>query len=100
VRRVEELTPVSVTRLVSGRWIVDVGQNIHGWIRLSRLGAAGTEVRCTYGEWLDDAGDVTQEHLVPHGNAVDLALLPCWRRPLAILICSTASLTPGDGKRA
>ena len=65
VRRVQELTPVSVTRLDQDRQIVDLGQNINGWVRLSRLGPAGTTIRLVHGEWLDAAGDVTTEHLQP-----------------------------------
>ncbi len=63
VRRVEELRPVSVRRLGPQRWVVDVGQNISGWVRLRRLGSRGNEVTLTYGEWLDQAGDVTQDHV-------------------------------------
>ena len=65
VRRVEEIRPVAVTRLGAGRQVVDLGQNINGWIRLSDLGPDGTEVTLTHGEWLDASGDVTMEHLRP-----------------------------------
>lgn len=39
------------------------GRNISGTVRLTNLGPAGTEVTLTYGEWLDQHGDVTQEHV-------------------------------------
>lgn len=65
VRRVQELTPVSVRRLDERRQIVDLGQNINGWVRLSRLGPAGTTIRLVHGEWLDASGDVTTENLRP-----------------------------------
>jgi alpha-L-rhamnosidase len=65
VRRVEELTPVSVTRLDSARQVVDLGQNINGWVRLSRPGPAGSTVRLVHGEHLDASGDVTTDHLRP-----------------------------------
>ena len=65
VRRVQELVPVSITRLPSGAQIVDLGQNINGWLRLSRLGPAGTETTLTHGEWLGPDGDLTTEHLRP-----------------------------------
>ena len=65
VRRVEELVPVSVTRLNDRRQIVDLGQNINGWIRLTNLGPAGATVTLTHGEWLGPDGDVTTEHLRP-----------------------------------
>jgi alpha-L-rhamnosidase len=62
-RRVEELRPKAVRRLDTQRQVVDLGQNIHGWIHLSELGPAGTTVALTHGEALDEQGDVTQEHL-------------------------------------
>ncbi len=63
VRRIEERRPVSVRSLAPGRWVVDVGENINGWVRLARLGPAGRTSRLTYGEWLDADGDVTQDHV-------------------------------------
>jgi alpha-L-rhamnosidase len=65
VRRVEEIVPVSVTRLDERRQIVDLGQNINGWLRLTDLGPAGTTTTLTHGEWLDPSGDVTTDHLRP-----------------------------------
>jgi alpha-L-rhamnosidase len=63
VRRVRELRPVSVTRPRPDRQVVDLGQNISGWVRLAGLGPAGTEVTLVHGELLDDHGDVTQDNL-------------------------------------
>jgi alpha-L-rhamnosidase len=71
VRRVEEIVPVSVTRLPSGAHVVDLGQNINGWVRLSDLGPAGTALTLTHGEWLGADGDVTVTNLEP-----DLPFLP------------------------
>jgi alpha-L-rhamnosidase len=71
VRRVEELVPRSVTRLPSGAQVVDLGQNINGWIRLTDLGPAGTTLTLTHGEWLAPDGDVTVQNLEP-----DLPFLP------------------------
>lgn len=65
VRRVEEIVPVSVTRLDANRQLVDLGQNINGWLRLSNLGPAGTLITLTHGEWLGPDGDVTTDHLMP-----------------------------------
>ena len=36
----------------TGRHVVDLGQNINGWIRLTDLGPAGTTLTLTHGEWL------------------------------------------------
>lgn len=60
VRRTQLIRPVSVTERAPGTWMVDLGQNINGWIRLSSLGPAGTELALTHGEWLDHDGDVSQ----------------------------------------
>jgi alpha-L-rhamnosidase len=62
-RRIEELRPVSVTRPTVDRQVVDLGQNINGWVRLADLGPEGTVVSLVHGEALDQKGDVTQEHL-------------------------------------
>lgn len=74
VRRIEELRPVSVRELAPGRWVVDLGQNINGWVRLRNLGAAGTECTLTYGEWLAPDGDVTQDHVNKAQSDVDESL--------------------------
>ena len=71
VRRVAELVPVAITEPRADVYVVDFGQNINGWIRLSNLGPEGTEITLTHGEWLDPDGDVTTDHLV-----VDFPFLP------------------------
>jgi alpha-L-rhamnosidase len=65
VCRIETLRPLSVTRLGPTRHVVDLGQNVNGWVRLADAGPAGTVVTLTHGEALDAAGDVTLEHLQP-----------------------------------
>lgn len=60
---VEYLKPKSITQLRPGVQIVDFGQNSNGWVRLSKLGPKGTKVTLTHGEWLDQSGDVTLDHL-------------------------------------
>ena len=44
--------------------MVDLGQNINGWLRLSNLGPDGTELTIVHGEALDRSGDVTQDNLL------------------------------------
>ena len=62
-RRVEEVPAAAVHRLDADRQVVDLGQNIHGWVRLDDLGPRDTELVLTHGEALDAGGDVTLEHL-------------------------------------
>jgi alpha-L-rhamnosidase len=66
VRRTEELRPVSVVQRPDGSWLVDLGQNINGWARLSDLGPEGTRSTLRHGEHLDEAGDLTTRHLDVH----------------------------------
>ena len=61
VRRITQLRPASVREIRRGCHVVDVGQNVNGWVRLHRLGSSGRDVTLTYGESLDQDGDVTQE---------------------------------------
>jgi alpha-L-rhamnosidase len=64
MRRIEELRPVAVTEPAPSHQVVDLGQNINGWVRLRGLGPVDTAVTLTHGEALDDRGDVTIEHLL------------------------------------
>lgn len=65
VRRVQELRPVSISQLRADRQIVDLGQNINGWIRIANVGPAGTTLTLTHGETLDAASDVTLANVTP-----------------------------------
>ena len=69
VRRVEELRPASIERLPSGNHVIDLGQNINGWVRLDDLGPDGTVCTLVHGELLDGAGEVATEHLQPYDFA-------------------------------
>ncbi|NEE03967.1 family 78 glycoside hydrolase catalytic domain [Phytoactinopolyspora halotolerans] len=63
VRRIEEVSPVMVSRPHPDRQIVDLGQNINGWVKLSNLGPSGSTITLTHGEALDTDGDLTIEHI-------------------------------------
>jgi alpha-L-rhamnosidase len=69
VRRVETIRPRRLTRLSPSRQVVDLGQNVNGWLRWSSLGPRDTSLTITHGEALDADGDVTVEHLRPLDNA-------------------------------
>lgn len=63
VRVVESLRPRSVTRTMSGAFVVDFGQNASGWVRLTDLGPAGTRTVIDHGEHLGPDGDLDTRHL-------------------------------------
>jgi alpha-L-rhamnosidase len=65
VRRVELVEPARINEIGPDRLVVDLGQNINGWLRLNVDAPAGTTVTITHGEAVDSTGDVTMEHLAP-----------------------------------
>lgn len=64
-RIVDALPPASITTIAESTHVVDLGQNINGWVRLHGLGPAGTTVRLTHAERLRSDGSVDLEHLAP-----------------------------------
>ena len=71
VRRTGEIEALSVTPVRDDATIVDLGQNINGWVRLSGLGPEGTRLVLRHGEHLDATGDLTTAHL-----DVNLPIIP------------------------
>ncbi|GMW00354.1 MAG: rhamnosidase, partial [Candidatus Hydrogenedentota bacterium] len=63
VRPVRELSPASWKEVVPGTIIVDMGQNMVGWVRLRVTGPAGTTVRMQFGEILNPDGTMYVENL-------------------------------------
>jgi alpha-L-rhamnosidase len=58
-----ELAPVAVTEPVPGSYVVDLGQNLAGWIRLRASGPAGTIVRVRHAEVLNPDGTIYTDNL-------------------------------------
>ncbi|MBP8303739.1 MAG: glycoside hydrolase family 78 protein [Phycisphaerae bacterium] len=58
VRRIEEIRPVQVLKTPAGQTVVDMGQNMVGWVRIRVQGQAGRVVTLRHFEVLDKAGNV------------------------------------------
>ncbi|HTD23260.1 MAG TPA: glycoside hydrolase family 78 protein [Terriglobales bacterium] len=63
VRRIEEIKPVKIIKTPAGLTVVDMGQNMVGWVRLNVQGPAGTTVILRYAEVLDQQGNFYTENL-------------------------------------
>jgi len=63
VRRIQEISPVAFLEDPDGKTIVDFGQNLAGWIRLSVSGKAGDTVVLRHAEILDRQGYLYTENL-------------------------------------
>ncbi|HEY5788493.1 MAG TPA: family 78 glycoside hydrolase catalytic domain [Microlunatus sp.] len=62
IRQVGEIVPAALHCPRPGTVVLDLGEDINGWLRLPDLGPAGTRLTLTHGEVLDSAG------LVDTGN--------------------------------
>lgn len=54
IRRIDELAPVSVAPRSGGRYVVDFGRILSGWVRISVDGPTGTTVTLRHAELLRD----------------------------------------------
>lgn len=57
VRKTEEVKPVKVFKTPVGDTVVDMGQNMVGWVRLKLQGPAGAVVTIRHAEVLDKSGN-------------------------------------------
>jgi alpha-L-rhamnosidase len=57
VKRIEEIKPVKVFRTPAGDTVVDMGQDMVGWVKFRLTAAAGTTVTLRSAEVLDKAGN-------------------------------------------
>ena len=73
-RLTETLTPKSVKPSANGAYIVDMGQNMVGWVALKATGAAGTAIRLRFAEILNLDGTIYRENL-RNADATDLFIL-------------------------
>ncbi len=63
IRRMQEIRPVKVLRTPAGETVLDMGQNMVGWMRLRVSGPAGTTIRLRHAEVLDRKGNFYTENL-------------------------------------
>ena len=57
VRKIQEIKPVKIFRTPKGKLIVDMGQNMVGWLRLKVIGNKGTVVTLRHAEVMDKFGE-------------------------------------------
>ena len=63
VRKIEEIKPIEILHTPAGETVVDMGQNMVGWVRLEMQGKAGTTVTLRHAEVLDQEGNLYTENL-------------------------------------
>lgn len=63
VRAVEEIQPIAKILTPRGEHVIDMGQNMVGWVRLRMSGSAGDTVRVRFAEVLDRDGNFYTDNL-------------------------------------
>jgi alpha-L-rhamnosidase len=74
VRRMAELTPVRIFTAPNGDTIVDMGQNMVGWVQLKVSGPAGRKVTLRHAEVLDKEGNMYYANLRAAKQTVEYTL--------------------------
>lgn len=63
IRRIDEIKPVQILYTPQGDTVVDLGQNMVGWLRLKMKGQRGQTVRIRHAEVLDKNGNFYTDNL-------------------------------------
>lgn len=74
IRVVDTLLPQAVTQPQPSVYVIDLGQNIAGWVRLRVRGERGTRVSLRFAEMLYPDGTINQENL-RNARAEDVYIL-------------------------
>jgi alpha-L-rhamnosidase len=70
VRKIEEIRPVKIIKTPAGETVIDMGQNMVGWVRIKAQGPAGTTVVLRHAEVLDKQGNFYTDNLRAARQAV------------------------------
>ena len=63
VRKIETIKPVQMIRTPRGETVIDMGQNMVGWVRFTARGTRGSRVMLKHAEVLDSEGNFYTENL-------------------------------------
>ncbi len=74
VKRIQQLKPVKILQTPAGETVVDMGQNMVGWIRLKVKGPAGTRIKLRHAEVLDKDGNFYTDNLRSAKQTVEYIL--------------------------
>jgi alpha-L-rhamnosidase len=74
VRAMEQIKPIKIVETLEGETVVDMGQNMVGWIRIKVQGPAGTHIKLRHAEMLDAKGSFYTENLRTARQTVEYIL--------------------------
>ena len=70
----ESIQPVSVKLIRKGTWILDMGQNMAGWLKMRVIGRKGEQVKLRFAETLREDGEIYTANL-RDAKATDIYIL-------------------------
>ena len=59
----EEIKPIGINRLADGRFILDMGQNMVGWLKVELSGKPGKPITMRFAEILKEGGELSMANL-------------------------------------
>jgi alpha-L-rhamnosidase len=74
IKVMKTIRPVSVSEIKPGIFVMDMGQNMVGWLRMKVKGKAGDEVKLRFAELLNNDGTLSVANL-RSANAIDKYIL-------------------------
>ena len=74
VRRMAELTPINIFIAPNGDTLVDMGQNMVGWVKFVIRGKAGRKVTLRHAEVLDKAGNMYYDNIRAAKQTIEYTL--------------------------
>ena len=63
VKEIQEITPIKIITTPNGETVLDMGQNMVGWVRLKAKGTKGDTITLKFAEVLDKQGNFYTENL-------------------------------------
>jgi alpha-L-rhamnosidase len=63
IRVMQTLKPVAIVKRSGGRYIVDMGQNMVGWLQIKVKGQKGQQIKLRFAESLQDNGELFRANL-------------------------------------
>ncbi len=63
IREVDKLKPIKITEPVKGKFVLDFGKNMTGYVQLKMNRPAGTRLKISYAERLKEDGTIDQDHI-------------------------------------
>lgn len=71
IRHKTEIQPIKMRKINSQKYIFDLGRNIAGISRIKVKGKAGTVLRLTHSELLDEKGEIDLSNIIVHYRPTD-----------------------------